>query len=133
MTNIHVSLYRLTKGRLGGRMAGGDILLLTTTGRKSGKTRTVPTMYLRDGENYLVAGSAGGRDRHPGWYWNATKGTHPVQIQVRDQVTIVKVTEAEGAQRDILYQRFIDMFQGFEGHQTKTKRTIPVLILTPEA
>lgn len=132
-TAIHVTLYKLTKGRMGGRFNKGDILLLTTTGRKSGKVRTTPLMYIEDGGNYLVTGSAGGGPKHPGWYWNATQGTQPVQIQVKDKVMSVAVEEASGEQRDPLYQRFIDMNDQFAGYEKKTGRTIPVLVLTPQS
>lgn len=130
---IQVALYKLTKGAIGGRFNGGDILLLTTTGRKSGKVRTTPLMYIQDGSNYLVTGSAGGGPKHPGWYWNATQGTQPVQIQVKDKVMPVAVIEASGEQRDQLYQRFIEMNDQFAGYETKTQRTIPVLVLTPQS
>ena len=130
---IHITLYRLTNGRIGRRFNGGDILLLTTTGRKSGQTRTTPLMYIRDGDNYLITGSGGGSPKHPGWYWNATRGSHPVKIQVNELVTNVQVEEAASDQRDRLYQRFIDMNNQFAGYETKTSRKIPVLILKPTA
>ena len=128
---IHVTLYRLSKGSMGGHMAGGDVLLLTTTGRKSGVTRTTPLMYVKDGENYLISASAAGAPKHPGWYYNVAKGSHPVQIQVDDKVMNVEVEEAQGEQRDKLYQRLIEMSSRFADYETKTSRTIPVLILKP--
>jgi deazaflavin-dependent oxidoreductase (nitroreductase family) len=68
---LHVSLYRLTNGRIGGRfIAGSPILLLTTTGRKTGKRRTRPLAYVRDGERYVLCASNGGSATHPGWYHN---------------------------------------------------------------
>lgn len=130
---IHVTLYRLTRGGIGGRFNGGDILLLTTTGRKSGKKRTLPLMYIQDEGSYLITASAGGGPKHPGWYWNATQGTVPVQVQVKDKVMSVAVEEASSEQRDQLYQRFIDMNNQFAGYEEKSGRTIPVLILTPQS
>jgi hypothetical protein len=68
---LHVTLYRLTNGRIGGRfIAGSPILLLTTTGRKSGKRRTRPLAYVRDDDRYVLCASNGGSPRHPGWYHN---------------------------------------------------------------
>jgi deazaflavin-dependent oxidoreductase (nitroreductase family) len=131
-TAIHVALYRLSKGAIGGYFNGSDVLLLTTTGRKSGKVRTVPLMYVQEGDKYLVTGSMGGGPKHPGWYWNATQGNQPVQIEVKDQVMRVAVEEALGEERDRFYQRFIDMNAQFAGYETKTARKIPVLILTPQ-
>ena len=130
---IQVTLYKLTNGAIGGRFNGGDLLLLTATGRKSGKTRTTPLMYIKDGERYLVTATAGGSNKNPGWYWNVTQGTQPVQIQVKDKVMRVTVAEAQGEQHDQLYQRFIDMNEQFAGYLKKTTRTIPVLILTPQS
>lgn len=129
----HVNLYRLTGGRIGSRMFKNDVLLLTTIGRKSGKKRTTPLMYLRDGDKYLVTASAGGDPKHPGWYWNATQGSAPVGIQVRGHKMTVKVEEAAGDQRTALYQRFIQSHPGFADYEKKVARTIPVLILTPVA
>jgi F420H(2)-dependent quinone reductase len=129
----HVKFYQLSGGRFGGRMMGGDVLLLTTIGRKSNKKRTLPVMYLRDGENYLVAASAGGDSKNPGWYWNAAKGTHPVNIQVGSEKKAVTVTDAEGQQREEFYQRFADFSEQFAKYKEAADRDIPVLILTPQA
>lgn len=130
---IHVGLYRLTGGKMGGHMNGGDVLLLTTTGRKSGKKRTTPLMYLRDGDDYLIGASAAGAPKHPGWYWNATKGTAPVQIQVDDKVMQVAVTDVQGEERDAYYERFKQAVDSFRQYEEKTERTIPVLKLTPQS
>ncbi|MCI0709601.1 MAG: nitroreductase family deazaflavin-dependent oxidoreductase [Chloroflexi bacterium] len=129
---IYVGLYRLTSGRIGGRLMGNDVLLITTIGRKSGKKRTTPVMYLRDGERYLVTASAGGGDKHPGWYWNAAKGSHPVQIEVKKQKMTVNVEEPEREERDKYYERFKESNPGFATYETKTHRVIPVLVLTPQ-
>lgn len=130
---LHVTIYRLTGGRFGGRMNGEDILLLTTLGRKSGTKRTRPLVYLRDKNHYLVAAGAAGSDKHPGWYWNAAKGSHPVTIQVMDKVMTVDVVDVEGDQREEFYRRFRESAHYFETYQQKTDREIPVLILTPQA
>jgi deazaflavin-dependent oxidoreductase (nitroreductase family) len=129
---VHVTLYRLTGGRIGGRVGGSDILLLITAGRKTGKRRTIPLGYLREGESYLVTASAGGTPKHPGWYWNAAKGTHPVKIQIGKDVKTVDVREAEGEERDKLYQRFVEVNEGYGTYEQKTERVIPVLVLTPQ-
>lgn len=130
---VHVAVYRLSGGKIGGRMGKSHILLLTTIGRKSGKTRTIPLGYLREGESYVVAASGGGDAKHPGWYWNAAKGTHPVQIQVQNEVMTVDVHEAEGEHRSALYQRFIEVNKGYATYQERTTRMIPVLVFTPRA
>jgi deazaflavin-dependent oxidoreductase (nitroreductase family) len=129
---IYVALYRLTGGRLGGKVMGNDVLLLKTIGRKSSKKRITPVMYLREGDSYVITATAAGAAKNPGWYWNAVKASHPVQIQVRDKVMTVSVKEAEGEQRDALYQRFIDSNASFAKYQENLARQIPVLILTPQ-
>lgn len=129
---IHIAMYRLTGGRVGGRM-GGDVLLLNTRGRKTGKPRTVPVLYLRDGEKYLVTASAGGDTRHLGWYWNAAHGEHPVTIQVRNQVIPVTVREAKDEQRADYYARFVEMSQQFAHYAQTANREIPILVLTPKS
>ena len=71
-------------------------------------------------------------DNHPGWYWNAAQGTQPVQIQIGKDVMTVDVREAEGDERNSLYQRFIEVNEGYATYQQKTERVIPVLVLTPQ-
>lgn len=129
---VYVALYRLSGGRIGGRMLGGDVLLLTTTGRKTGKVRTRPLIYVRDGERYLLAASAGGDTKAPGWYYNATQGTAPVHIQIGPQRLTVSVTEADPDQRPTLYQRFVALSDQYAQFETRAGRQIPVLILTPQ-
>src|SRR3990172_1363404 len=81
---VHVFLYRQSSGAIAGRDRNMPILLLTTTGRKSGKKLTRPLMYLEDGSNYVIAASNAGLDRHPAWFWNLR--SHPrVVIQVKDK------------------------------------------------
>jgi F420H(2)-dependent quinone reductase len=79
---LHVTLYRLTNGRIGGRfIAGSPILLLTTTGRRTAKRRTRPLAYVRDGERYVLCASNGGSPTHPGWYHNL-RASGRAEIQV---------------------------------------------------
>jgi deazaflavin-dependent oxidoreductase (nitroreductase family) len=70
LSSSHRVWYGLTGGRLGGRMNGMDVLLLTTTGRKSGKPRTTPLQFMQDGGAYVVVASNGGSERHPAWWLN---------------------------------------------------------------
>jgi deazaflavin-dependent oxidoreductase (nitroreductase family) len=98
-TRLHIWLYRRSGGRIGGAMLGAPILLLTTTGNKSGQPRTVPLMYFADGgKNYIVA-SAGGSPVHPAWYKNlAARSQVEVQIGPRAfKANAVTVGEDERA------------------------------------
>lgn len=131
---IHVGLYRLTSGRVGGRMFGGDVLILTTTGRKSGRRRDTPVMYVRDPATggYVVVASNGGSPSHPAWYLNA-RAAGTALVQVGGQQTAVGVREAQGEERERLWALAVTGFAGFDNYRQKTTRHIPVLVLTPEA
>jgi deazaflavin-dependent oxidoreductase (nitroreductase family) len=125
-TTGHARWYRMMKGRL----AGKNVLLLTTIGRKTGKTRVSPLLGLKDGDNYLVAGSVGGAPRHPGWYYNL-KANPEIRVQVGATVECRIASIAEGEERDQLYQKFIDANRQFAVYQDRTERTIPVVVLEP--
>ena len=86
---IAVYLYNVSGGRIGGKMGKMPVLLLTTTGRKTGKQRTLPLIYIMDGSAYVITASAGGADKHPGWFFNI-RSNPQVVIQVKD--TQIKVT-----------------------------------------
>jgi deazaflavin-dependent oxidoreductase (nitroreductase family) len=125
-----VFLYRLTGGIVGGKMGSGNVLLLDSVGRKSGKARTTPVMYIRDGNNYVVTASAGGAPVNPGWYYNLTASPH-TRIQVMGQKIDVSVEEAKGDKREQLWSKLIAENPQFKGYETKTTRKIPMLVLKP--
>lgn len=116
-------------GKVGGRFAGTDILILTTTGRKSGQMRWHPLAYSRDGERYIIAASKGGAPTSPDWYFNLMANPSTV-IEVGAEVIPVVATVAEGAERDRLYAQHAAKMPGFKDYETNTTRTIPVVVLT---
>lgn len=120
----HVGWYRL----MDGRFAGNRILLLTTTGRRTGRSRTNPLMFIEDGDNYLVAGSMGGAPHHPGWFHNL-RDNPVVTVQVGSRVETRRARLTEGDERDRLYARFVEMNNRFGEYQEKTDREIPVVVL----
>jgi deazaflavin-dependent oxidoreductase (nitroreductase family) len=129
---LHVSLYRLTNGRIGGRfVAGSPILLLTTTGRRSGKRRTRPLAYVRDDDRYVLCASNGGSPTHPGWYHNL-QATGRAEIQVGPQHLSVSARTADPTERSQLFPRFVEMYQGYGAYEDKTSRQIPLVLLTSE-
>ena len=129
--NTHVYLYRLTGGAVGGKMGSRPLLLLTTTGRKSGKERVTPLMYLQDDNRYLLAASNSGGDSHPQWYLNLL--AHPeASIQTGRKIIPVTARPASADERPPLWARFTQ-FSNFAGYERKTTREIPVVILTPTA
>lgn len=129
-TSFHVFLYRLTGGKIGGKFGPGQVLLLDSMGRKTGKVRTNPLMYIRDGNNYVVTASAGGAVRNPGWYHNL-KANPRTTIQVMDQKMTVTVEEALAEKREALWAQLTTQQPQFKGYESKTTRKIPILILKP--
>ena len=122
---LHVSLYRLTNGRIGGRfIAGSPILLLTTTGRRSGKRRTRPLAYVRDGERYVLCASNGGSPTHPGWYHNL-RATGRAEIQVGPEQLTVQARTADPAERSRLFPRFVEMYKGYALTRTRPAARFP--------
>jgi deazaflavin-dependent oxidoreductase (nitroreductase family) len=124
---IHNALYRLGGGKVAGRMGKAPVLLLTVTGRKSGKRRTTPLLYGRDGDNYVLIASVGGGPKHPAWYHNV-KGQE-AEILVGRQRLRVRAREAEGEERDRLWAQMVALFPNYAEYQTKTERRIPVVVL----
>ena len=127
----HIRLYRLTGGRVGGKLGNNAILLLYTVGRKSGRQQITPLVYFRDGNNYVITASNGGADRHPAWYYNL-KARPQTQIQVMDSQLQVIAEEAALPARARLWQQLIASHPQFAGYQAKTARLIPLLVLRPD-
>jgi len=132
MAAIHEFWYRLSGGLLGGSIMGRPILLLTTTGRKTGARRTTPLMYLEDGENLVIIASNGGNPRHPAWWLNLEQNPQ-AEVQLRSEKRRVKSEEATGEERERLWRAVVEIYSGYEGYQKTTDRQIPVVILRPEA
>lgn len=130
MTRIHIFLYRTSGGKLWNKMTGMPVLLLTTTGRKSGRQRTTPLVYVRDGEDYLIAASKGGANSHPAWYLNL-KATPEVRVETGGQAFAARVTITAGEERDRMYERFKSAGPNFATYEQMARRTIPVVRLTP--
>lgn len=132
VTKLHAAIFRATGGRMGGTIPGsGPVLLLTTTGRKTGKERTVPLLYLPDGEDLVIVASNGGTATHPTWWLNLR--ANPVAtVEVRDKLLRVRAREADAGEKERLWPLLVEMYGGYEGYQEKTDREIPVVILHPD-
>ncbi|HEY8596911.1 MAG TPA: nitroreductase family deazaflavin-dependent oxidoreductase [Thermomicrobiales bacterium] len=125
----HTALYRLTGGRFVGRLTPtAPTLLLTTVGRKSGKARTVPLIYLADGAAFVVVGSMGGSATHPQWWLNL-RAQPEARVIVGGRIWRVRAEEARGAERERLWVRLVQIFPSFASYQRATSRAIPVVIL----
>jgi F420H(2)-dependent quinone reductase len=127
---VHTGLYRLTGGRMGGRMWNVPVLLLTATGRKTGKRRTTPLLYGRDGDNLVVIASKGGDPKHPAWYLNV-RGAE-AEVQVGCERRRVRARDAEGEERERLWAQMVGVYPPYAEYQKKTTRQIPVVVLEPD-
>ncbi len=130
-TGAHAALYRLTDGRLGDRIRRSPVLLLTTTGRKSGKERTVPLLYLTDGDDLVVVGSYGGGAQHPAW-WRNLQANPEATVQVGRRTLRVRARGAGPEERARLWVRLVEMYPDYATYQRSTSREIPVIVLHPE-
>jgi deazaflavin-dependent oxidoreductase (nitroreductase family) len=126
----HLFWYRLTGGLIGGSIFGAPILLLTTTGRKSGARRTTPLLYLEEDGRYIVIASNGGNPNHPAWYLNL-RAQPEAEAQVRSRTLPVRARVADEAERARLWPKVVEMYSGYADYQRSTTRRIPVVILDP--
>jgi len=130
MSRIHRGLYRASQGRAGGRIQA-PVLLLTTTGRKTGRPRTTPLLYLDQESGWAVIGSYGGDPRHPQWWLNLKADPNAV-VQIKSAKVPVRAKEAHGEERERLWQRFVAMFPGYLRYERRTKRRFPIPVLEPK-
>ena len=128
----HVRRYRETGGEVGHIWKrGAKILLLTTTGRKSGRQTTTPLIYEQDGDRYVVIASKGGAPEHPGWYLNLSKNPE-VEVQVKDHVFRARARTAEGEERERLWRLAAQQWPDYDEYVKRTDRHIPVIVLERE-
>jgi F420H(2)-dependent quinone reductase len=128
LTVLHRSLYRLTGGRVGGKAGEMTVLLLTTTGRKTGTQRTVPLTYFEDGDAYIVVGSKGGAPKHPAWYLNLE--AHPeVEVQVGNERRRLRARRASPEEADRLWPTILEHAPLYGKYRAKTRREIPLVLL----
>ncbi len=124
----HVRRYEETDGELGYLWNGATILVLTTTGRKSGEPRKFALIYDSRGDDFVVVASKGGAPDHPGWYENLR--AHPdASVQVRGERFDVRARTAEGAERDELWRLMNRSWPNYDTYATRTDREIPVVVL----
>ncbi len=128
--DISIFLYRLTGGKIGGRMQGLPVLLLSTTGRKTGRERTTPLGYFTEDGSYVITASNAGRAKHPAWFLNL-RANPRVTIQVEDRQIEAQAEIAAPDRRSALWSRLISLSPAYASYARKTTRQIPVVILHP--
>jgi F420H(2)-dependent quinone reductase len=127
---LNVWLYRVSGGRMMGRMGAAPILLLTTIGRKSRRERTVPVLYLEDGGRFVMVASLAGAPQNPAWFLNIEADPR-VRLQVRSRRLAATARRASAEEKAQLWPRLVAMYPTYEDYQKRTTRDIPVVIATP--
>jgi F420H(2)-dependent quinone reductase len=130
---LNTWIYRLSSGKIMGRMpTGAPICLLTTTGRKSGQRRTVPLLYLADGDDLIVVGSQGGAPRHPGWFLNLEANPQG-EVELGRRRVPVTARRLSDEERDRIWPRLVAIYPPYEEYRRGTTRSIPVVRLSQRA
>lgn len=137
MGKAHVAVYRATGGIIGRKLRmgaafpwGAPVCLVTTIGRKSGQARTVPLLYLRDGERVVIVASKGGMPDHPLWYLNL-QSQPEVLVQIGRRKCSMQARTADDEERAKLWPRLVEMYADYDQYQEWTDRKIPVVICDP--
>jgi F420H(2)-dependent quinone reductase len=130
MGKLNIPIYRLSGGRLMNKVGRAPVLLLTTTGRRSGQRRTAPVVYLRDGERLCVIGSNAGNVRAPAWSHNL-KANPEAEVEIGRTRSPVRARVAEGEERGELWRKMNVQFEGFDHYEHRTSRDIAVFVLEP--
>ena len=126
-----IAEFRGNHGKVGGQFEGAPLLLIDHTGARTGKLRTNPVMYLKDGNRFLVFASKGGAPTNPDWYHNLK--AHPeVRIEIGNETVDVRAEIITGPERDKLYARQASLYPQFAQYQRQTKRIIPVIAFNPK-
>jgi deazaflavin-dependent oxidoreductase (nitroreductase family) len=125
----HVRRYLETDGEVGYRWRNGaPILILTTTGRRSGEERVKPLIFAEDDGRYVVVASKGGARHHPDWYLNL-RAEPDVHVQVKADRFRARARTAEGEERARLWERMAEIWPAYDDYRQKTDREIPVVVL----
>ncbi len=123
----HIWVYQRTNGRLGAKLLWFPAALITTTGRSTGRQRTTPTLYLRDGDRVILPASFGGRDASPGWYRNL-KADPKVHIQIRGEHLDLIARDADDAERNLYWRKLIRIYPPYRGYRQAAHRVIPLVV-----
>jgi F420H(2)-dependent quinone reductase len=131
MTHAHSFLFRVSRGRIGRSIRGAPVLVLETRGRKSGKLRSVPLLYVTDDGDWIVMASSGGDPRHPAWYLNLEaepRATVITESGRRDALAMM----TEGEERARLFADLVGIYPSFASYRERTTRELPVVRLRPQ-
>ena len=124
----HVERYQATDGEEGHDWNGTQVLLLTTTGHRSGETRTTPLIFGRHGDDYLIVASKGGAPEPPAWYLNLSENPE-VEVQVLDDKFRARARTASAEEKPEMWKTMVGQWPAYDEYQEKTDREIPVVVL----
>jgi deazaflavin-dependent oxidoreductase (nitroreductase family) len=127
---LNAPIYRLSGGRVGGKLGEAPILLLTTTGRKSGQSRTAPVLYLADGDRFVVINTNAGNEKTPAWSLNL-RASPEAEVEIGRKRIKVRSRLAEGEERSDLWRRSMEQYEGWDFYESKLNREVGVFILEP--
>lgn len=127
---LNAPIYRLSGGRVGGKVGKAPVLLLTTTGRKSGQQRTAPVVYLADGERFVVINTNAGNAKTPAWSLNL-RANPEAEVEIGRKRVPVRARIAEGEERDDLWRRHMQQYEGWDYYESKLDRKPGVFVLEP--
>ncbi len=127
---VHAAVLRASGGRVAGEAGNLPVLLLTTTGRKTGKARTTPLVFVRDGDDLVVVASNGGMDWFPAWWLNLQQQPAGL-IEIGREHRAVTATKADPERRARLWPEFTAAYPGYLRYEARTAREIPLVILRP--
>ena len=131
ITRVNIWLFRKTGGKIGGRLVGAPVVLLTTRGRKSGLERTVALLYLDDGDREIIVASQGGHPKHPAWYLNLSADP-AVQVELGKGLQRRVARTVADEERSALWPRLVEMYPSYADYQSWCPRVIPVVALEPD-
>ena len=129
---LHASLWQLLRGRFVDGIGAAPFILLTTNGRKTGRLRTTPVLYLQDGSDLIVVASFGGNDMHPAWYLNLKKCPE-ADVVIRGERRRVTAGEITIEEKKLIWPRLVKLYPQFEVYQQRTSREIPLVRLLPRS
>ena len=128
---LHAWLWKLTGGRLGDLFGRAPFMMLITRGRKTGRERTTPVLYLQYGADLIVVGSFGGNDVHPAWYLNLEQRPE-AEVIINGERRRLLAHKVSPEEKEIIWPQLITMYPNFAVYQQRTRREIPLLRLSDQ-
>ena len=126
---LHAWLWKLAGGKLGDAFGRAPFMMLTTRGRKTGRPRTTPVLYLQDGADLIVVASFGGNDTHPAWYLNLERYPE-AEVLVKGERRRVVAHRVSPEEKELIWRRLVKVYPNFAVYQQRTSREIPLLRLS---